>query len=202
MGVCVHVRVAVSWKAGWNLSVGTLDKSTPGPQLPPERDCMELPLWQGRGAHLVVVSLLPGHRFHGQSSQAEVMFQKQGVDVLQWHLALWRAGLLQGVNGRGWGPGGWALGQGWYLLEDGHLASLSNLHDILSKLKFCGRRGRGLQAAGVWVLLAIRGWAGRSLTIVGSLVCPSQQLLGIAAPCLGILQGSIHTTLGPNESQV
>lgn len=71
-------------KLGLNLSVGTFDKilSISGLQLPPE--------WQLQGGddYLVVVSLLLGQRFHGQGSQAEVMLQKQGVDVLEWHLAL------------------------------------------------------------------------------------------------------------------
>lgn len=48
--------------------------------------------WNGAWAawipHLVVVSFLLGHCLHGQGSQAEVVLQKQGVDVLQWHVAL------------------------------------------------------------------------------------------------------------------
>lgn len=41
-----------------------------------------------------------------------------------------------------------------------------------------------------------------TLTKAGSLLGPGQQLLGIAAPSLGVLQGCIYTTLVPNEPQV
>lgn len=59
--------------------------------------------------HLVVISFLLGHCFHGQGSQAEVVFQKQGVDVLQWHVALGGGLVLEGaedLGGQGWGSGG------------------------------------------------------------------------------------------------
>ena len=42
--------------------------------------------------HLIVVSFLLGHCLHGQGSQTEVVLQKQGVDVLQWHVALGEGG--------------------------------------------------------------------------------------------------------------
>lgn len=87
---------------GLDLSEGTLEKilSTSGLQLPPSETAEGLPPgWQER-AYLVVVSLLLGHCFHGQGSQAEVMLQKQGVDILEWHLALgWSTGLAQELNG-------------------------------------------------------------------------------------------------------
>lgn len=47
--------------------------------------------------HLGVTSFLLGHCFHGQGSQAEVVFQKQGVDILQWHVALWWESRCWGV---------------------------------------------------------------------------------------------------------
>lgn len=41
------------------------------------------------------------------------------------------------------GPGG--SREGWYLLENGHLAGFSNLHDTLSKLKlYREERQRGI----------------------------------------------------------
>lgn len=38
--------------------------------------------------------------------------------------------------------------------------------------------------------------------MAGSLLRPGQQLLGIATPGLGIVQGSVHPALGPDQSQV
>ena len=61
--------------------------------------------------HLVVVSFLLGHCLHGQGSQAEVVLQKQGVDVLQWHVAL-RVGRGRLVleNAKDLGVSGWDSG--------------------------------------------------------------------------------------------
>lgn len=64
-------------------------------------------------AYLVVVSLLLGHGVYGQGTQAVVMLQKQGVDVLEWHLALgWRAGLAQEPHGLGVEDLGMGSGEG------------------------------------------------------------------------------------------
>lgn len=64
-----------------------------------------------------------------------------------------------------------------------------------------GRQQRS-ESDRVRVLPGAWGRVKGDLTKAGSLLSPGQQLLGIAAPCLGIIQGCIHTPLGPNESQV
>lgn len=72
--------------------------------------------------HLVVVSFLLGHCLHGQGSQAEVVLQKQGVDVLQWHVAL-RVGRgrlvledAEDLGVSGWGSGETGLWWGAVLM--------------------------------------------------------------------------------------
>jgi hypothetical protein len=153
---------------------------------------------------------LLGHRVHGQSSQAEVMFQKQGVDVLKWHMTL-KVGCKRACEdsgGQGWGPEGFGLWGGLVTATCWWMDTLpaSAIFMILLANSTSGEgRGedrRSLDAAGVWAQLGEWGGVEGVLTIAGSLLCPGQQLLGIAAPCLGVIQGCIHAPLCPNESQV
>lgn len=65
-----------------------------------------------------------------------------------------------------------------------------------------GGRQQGSELGRMWALPGAWGRAEGALTKAGSLLCPGQQLLGIAAPGLGILQSCIHTARGPNEPQV
>lgn len=73
--------------------------------------------WIAASPHLIVVSLLLGHRLYSQGSQAEVMLQKQGVDILKWHVALGDGVVVEDVEdlgGLGWGSGGLGfLEGGW-----------------------------------------------------------------------------------------
>lgn len=75
--------------------------------------------WTAGFPHLVVVSFLLGHRLYSQGSQAEVVLQKQGVDILKWHVALGDGVEVEDVEdlgGSGWGSGGLGLlewGRSW-----------------------------------------------------------------------------------------
>lgn len=81
--------------------------------------------WTAGFPHLVVVSFLLGHRLYSQGSQAEVVLQKQGVDILKWHVALGDGVEVEDVEdlgGSGWGSGGLGLLEwGWSWLPAGGL---------------------------------------------------------------------------------
>lgn len=65
-----------------------------------------------------------------------------------------------------------------------------------------GGRQQGSELGRVCALPGAWGRAEGALTKAGSLLRPGQQLLGIAAPGLGIIQSCIHAPRGPNEPQV